>query len=217
MLIIPPQKQYFALSGFIYIEEYLFLQHKRMNMRENVLLCIGVVLMALVGMSSCSSDDENDNNISPVDVNDGPIAAFFKTELPERHSDSEYYLITRSFFFDPETLGGVQIEENIVCVINSRQELAEIYQGEKELPEIDFDKYTLIIGQQIMPYHGFYVAQKDLSAGDNGLVLTLYARNDDELLSCAHQNLYFWGLYPKLSQKMVSVNVVKRYTNRPDK
>ena len=186
-------------------------------MRKNVLLWMCVVLMALVGMSSCSSDDENDNNISPVDVNDGPIAAFFKTELPERHSDSEYYLITRSFFFDPETLGGVQIEENIVCVINSRQELAEIYQGEKELPEIDFDKYTLIIGQQIMPYHGFYVAQKDLSAGDNGLVLTLYARNDDELLSCAHQNLYFWGLYPKLSQKMVSVNVVKRYTNRPDK
>ena len=176
-------------------------------------LSVFYVLTVFIG---CSSDDENDNSISPVNVSDGPIATFFKTELPERHSDSEYYLITRSFFFDPETLGGVQLEANIICVINSRQELAEIYQGEKELPEIDFDKYTLSIGQQIMPYHGFYVAQKDLSAGDNGLVLTLYARNDDELLICAHQNLYFWGLYPKLSQKTVSVNVIKEYSNHPD-
>ena len=28
--------------------------------------------------------------------------------------------------------------------------------------DIDFDKYTLIIGQQIMPYCGFYVAKKEL-------------------------------------------------------
>ena len=107
--------------------------------------------------------------------------------------------------------------ENMVYVINSQQELADIYVGKKKLPEIDFDKYTLIIGQQIMPYRGFYIAKKKLSNGDNGLILNLYAKNDRELLPCASQNLYFWGLYPKLSQKMVSVNVVKRYTNRPDK
>ena len=103
--------------------------------------------------------------------------------------------------------------ENMVYVINSQQELADIYVGKKKLPEIDFDKYTLIIGQQIMPYCGFYVAKKELLADDSGLILNLYARNDRESLPCASQNLYFWGLYPKLSQKTITVNAFIGYTN----
>jgi hypothetical protein len=118
------------------------------------------------------------NVIPSIDVAGTPTASFFDTELPEYHQRSGSTQGTKSFFYDPNLLGGTNIYENAVCVINSRQELADIYLGEKELPEIDFDKYTLILGQQIMPYHGFYVAKKELVAEDNGLVLNLYARND---------------------------------------
>lgn len=36
------------------------------------------------------------------------------------------------------------------------------------------------------------------------------------MLPLALMNLYYWELYPKLSQKNISVNVIKEYTNRPD-
>ena len=170
----------------------------------------------IVGCTS-SDNDEDDSIIMPVNMNDGPVAEFFKTELPEMHSSSDYYHQTESFFINPEFLDGVAIVEDIVCVINSREELADVYLGNKDLPEIDFDKYTLIIGQQIMPFLGFYVGKKELVADNNGFVFKLYARHDgkdDEVRATALQFLYFWAFYPKLSQKTITVNVIREYPNR---
>ena len=105
---------------------------------------------------------------------------------------------------------------NVVCLINSRQELEAIYSGSRELPEIDFDKYTLIIGQQIMPCLGFYLAKKELQVGDEGLILKLYARNDSEIHAHMLQNLYYWELYPKLVQKVITVEDYKDYQYTPE-
>ena len=182
-------------------------------MRKYVL--IFSVLIATACLCACSSDDDF---IPQINLTDGEIFDFFNSELREMHSDDNY-IASRSFFYeiiDPVDHDGMPIMENMVYIINSQQELADIYVGKKKLPEIDFDKYTLIIGQQIMPYRGFYIAKKKLSNGDNGLILNLYAKNDRELLPCASQNLYFWGLYPKQSQKTITVNAFKEYTNRPD-
>ena len=167
--------------------------------------------------TGCSSDNDtttNETNL-PSNWTDEAIEDFFNTELPVTHHSLEYFT-SHSFFCEDKSGMKSAIKENIVCVINSRQELAEIYLGEKEIPEIDFEKNTLIIGQQIMPSLGFYVAKKELLADDDGLVLTLYAKNDLVNLPLALMNLYYWELYPKLSQKNISVNVIKEYTNRPD-
>ena len=173
------------------------------------------VLIATACLCACSSDDDS---IPQIYLTDGEIVDFFNSELQELHSD-DYYRTSKSFFYtiiDSVNYDGMAIKKDMVYIINSQQELADIYVGKKKLPEIDFEKYTLIIGQQIMPYLGFYVAKKKLSLGDNGLILNLYAKNDRELLPCASQNLYFWGLYPKQSQKTITVNAFKEYTNRPD-
>ena len=173
------------------------------------------VLIATACLCACSSDDDS---IPQIYLTDGEIVDFFNSELQELHSD-DYYRTSKSFFYtiiDSVNYDGMAIKKDMVYIINSQQELADIYVGKKKLPEIDFEKYTLIIGQQIMPYLGFYVAKKKLSLGDNGLILNLYAKNDRELLPCALQNLYFWGLYPKQSQKTITVNAFKEYTNRPD-
>jgi len=165
----------------------------------------------------CNSNDESipEGTILPICLTDGEIADFFNTELKERHHSNDSYNISTSFFYDIEKHGGTPgINKDTVCIINSRQELADVYQGKKELPAIDFNKYTLIIGQQNMPYLGFFVAKKVLLKGDNGLILNLYTKNEEELLSCAIQNLYFWGIYPKLSQKTISVNIFKEYIYR---
>ena len=183
-------------------------------MKKNCVLWMFAMLMLAVGMSSCSSDDE-DNIVPQINTANGTIEDFFNTEFPVTH-DSFEYSNSHSFFCEEKSGIKSAITENIVCVINSRKELADIYLGEKEIPEIDFEKNTLIIGQQIMPCLGFYVAKKELLADDDGLVLTLYAKNDLVNLPLALMNLYYWELYPKLSQKNISVNVIKEYTNRPD-
>ena len=174
---------------------------------RKVLFLTCIIAGILVG---CSSDD---SIILPINVTDGPIAVFFNAELPELNKSSDFYRNSKSFFYDPDSYGGTAIEENRVCIINSRQELADIYLGDKELPEIDFDKYTLVIGQQIMPVLGFYIVNKKLVESGEEFVLKLYARNDGEVLATALQNLYFWGLYPKLAQKTISVSVSTYYSN----
>ena len=175
------------------------------------------MLLSVVMLLSCNnSDDEGFDNgsesdgstISPINVSEGPIADFFNVEWPNK-TDRAYN--AKSFFYDSSRDFGLQVTESVVSLINSRQELADIYLGDKELPDIDFDKYTLIIGRQKMPYPYFYVAKQELIAGKDGLILNLYANNDEEILPCMKHCMYFWGLYPKLSQKAIIVNVSENY------
>ena len=165
------------------------------------------VIVAATWLCACSSDDDdndfeeiNPNAIQPVNLTDGDIVDFFNLD-PHR--------LSIPFFQDGNY-------DNKVYVINSRQELADVYLGEKELPAIDFDKYTLIIGQQKMPCLGFYITKKELVPNEDGLQLTIYARNDGEILSLMIQRLFFWGLYPKLSQTTITVKVFKKYTKFPE-
>lgn len=136
--------------------------------------------------------------IQPIDVTGSPIEDFFNVELRNT---------AMAFFFD----GDRPICDNFVYVVNSRQEFADVYQGKKELPEVDFEKYTLIIGKEMMPCLGFYIAKKELLAREDGLELTIYTKNDNEICALALQNLYYWGLYPKQSQKKISVIAIEEY------
>ncbi len=176
------------------------------------------VIVAATWLCACSSDDNdndfddfNPNAIQPISLTGGDIVEFFNSELPEMHSGNDNYKMSIPFLMDDDNYN------NEVHVINSRQELADLYVGEKELPAIDFDKYTLIIGQQKMPSLGFYIVKKELEPKENGLQLTIYARNDSELLSTMIQRLYFWGIYPKQSQTAITVKVIKKYANFPEK
>ena len=188
------------------------------------IMCFISCVFALSLLYACSSSDEIDSVgsgkvtpdshtsiIQPIDVADSPIAEFFKAELPYETNYSE------SFFCDFSRVEPEPIWEDMVYVINSRQELADIYHGNRDLPEIDYDKYTLIIGQQMMPFLGFYVSKQELEKGSDGVIFNLYARHDshdDSVVSLAVQLLYFWGIYPKQEQKAISVNVIKEFPNR---
>ena len=185
----------------------------------NKFVCIISLLFATSCLFSCSSEEDSipEEVIMPISLTDGEIVDFFKSELPVMHHSGDYYLTSYSFFYDSIAYGGMAIKEDLVYVINSRQELSDIYLGKKELPSIDFEKYTLIIGQHIAPYHGFYITKKELLTNENGLIMNLYAKNDFEVLPCALQNLYFWDLYPKQSEKAISVNVFEEYTYFADR
>lgn len=175
-------------------------------MKKYVLLIISVIVAA-TWLCACSSDNDDDDNDFDV-FNPNAIQPIMKEGAVVDFFNSEFY----KSFFDDE----FRDLDHHVYVINSRQELADIYFGEKELPAIDFDKYTLIIGQLVMPYPGFYFVKRELEPSENGLQLTIYVRNDGEVLSCVLKHLYFWEIYPKQSQKTISVKVLHKYTQFPD-
>ena len=168
-------------------------------------------LMFLTGalMASCSDDDEG--TVIPSLEADEAVTEFFNEALPEKgHSNSFFcHLDTNIHMIVP-------IWENFVYVINNREQLEDFYQGDKELPEIDFRKYTLIIGQQKIGCQENYLVEKRLTADDEGLHLYLHTKHDSEVKTLAIQLLHYWGLYPKLQQKLVSLDVFHEYTKMPE-
>ena len=157
-------------------------------MKKYMFLFVSVLFLLGVGMAACSSDEEggNDNNIiTPV--------ANMSNEVKN--------------FFDEEVANNAFILENPngVVAVNSISELEDIYEGEKPFPDIDFSKYTLIIGEKTMPSGGYYVNRQELNIKLN--TLNVYLKNDLDYRPQVLTHLYFWGLYPKYG-KNISLNVI---------
>ena len=106
---------------------------------------------------------------------------FFNQELPFEKS-------SESFF--------VGSDKDECYVINSLEELKSIYCGEREIPYINFDKYTLVIGQKVMPdfYHPEY--KQELEFRNHRCDLNLYVPDYGSGIK-AIQHFYYWAFYPK--------------------
>lgn len=186
-------------------------------------------LLAGAFMAGCSDDGNEAFVVNTVEGDgaeptivvkavemDGVVADFFNAELPGYSSEDAKRTSgprSKAFFYDKEQ--DWYIEESRVHVINSRQELADIYQGDRELPEIDFGSYTLIVGQVRVGYKS-YLVEKQLTSDDDGLHLYLHVRNDNEVFECTNSNRYYWALYPKQLQQLVSLVVYGECPKAPE-
>ena len=166
---------------------------------------------------ACSSDDESENVtddsserklndlggklISPVQEGDNFVATsdFFNSELP-------FGTYSKGFFVGSCEQSG----EEVCYTINSKKELEDIYSGDKDLPEIDFQQYTLVIGERIMPALGYKCAKQEIvyATKDSDPVLNLYIENIYEYKPTALSPLYFWGLYPIKHLSDIKINII---------
>ena len=136
--------------------------------------------------------------ISTVPVSE-EVKAFFDEVLP-------YFpnlpLELSPFSFSPNM-------ESEFFVLNSEQELRDVYKGEKHLPQLDFEQNTLIIGQMLMPGASFYLESVELRVYDDRNVLAIYTREPPYLYSTLY-NLYFWGLFPKIENNISDLIQINR-------
>lgn len=169
-------------------------------MKKTLWLFLAVILAA-AGLASCSGSDD-DETVSGEDTAipvlaesavGSDIVAFFNTELPKMSGNP-----SPSFF-----LGSNQ---NVCRIINSKQELEKYYEGERELPAIDFNAYTLVVGQQRMGYSRCYAEKFTLRRGYNCVVLNLYVNSPDSHYDVI-TNMYYWGLCSKFYAKNVTVSI----------
>jgi hypothetical protein len=167
-------------------------------MMKNMVLILSILLATL---GSC--DKKNDSNsieiINPISLADDSVLSVFLGQ----HLPTPSVQKSECFFVENN------IDQSIV--INSMSEFENsIYCSDIMFPEIDFESYTLIIGQHRMPNSFYRVVEQNIFTADSFLTLNLKVAllEDGGSSWPAFSTLYYWGLYPKIKKKNIHINIV---------
>jgi len=101
--------------------------------------------------------------------------------------------------------------EDTCLMINTIDEFRDAYECTGNLPEIDFDNYTLIIGKVRMGAGGYYVSEQKIIKVCTLVLSVEVDYNEDEGQPAVFCVIYYWGLYPKLPNKPFYVEYKPRY------
>ena len=123
--------------------------------------------------------------ISTVPVSE-EVKAFFDEALPKEEGNTAY------FYFDNHATSSYSY-----YVINNEKELRERYKGNKELPIIDFGKYSVIIAKfpVISSLDNYYLELHQYKDSTISLVFCF------KVPDCVYSGTYdshIWGLFPKI-------------------
>lgn len=146
--------------------------------------------------SGVSVDSDSLSNTSTsLNVGDSSsvISEFLQSHYP---SGTEY----RTFFEDNE--------ESQCLVINTTEELLNNYIGIDSFPDIDFNRYTLVVGQEIMPESYYTILRQELRPIGDEFILYIYVPELDGWF-CSVQHLFYWGIYPKMQSPKITVEIIK--------
>jgi len=155
------------------------------------------MLLTLAGLISCQKMDTFHEIVEPAiseNVND-----FFQTHF------SGFINPIHEHFFGDNKVG----HESSKCIlINSKEEFEKhISDSSIELPEIDFNQYTLIVGRHHMIYRTtkYVIVEQKIVSKRKKLELNMTVERPDFAFT-ASMMFYYWGMYPKLPSKPVHVN-----------
>lgn len=189
---------------------------------KKVFLILGM-LLTLGMFCACSSGDEADS--SPLERGDHTSRSEEKTDSTKLEEDSmEIKMVSMdggvyAFFkeklwnnYNHDSRDSFSIGEDMCYRIDSKEEFVAIYTGTDELPEIDFSKYTLLLGSKGYdnPDTDVDNCKQVLTESEDGYNLNLYSRHrDGEWTSlCINLQIFYYGLYPKLEDKEITVNLI---------
>lgn len=163
-------------------------------------------------MTGCSNDDgassansgeigmELTSDIKAASM-DESVHSFFQDKIQKAYLDAGYH-----------AKDGFSLKENTCFRIDSKEELKAMYQGTDELPEIDFSKYTLLLGSKV--YCDFDTdvenIQQVLTESRNSYNLNLISthREGDWGSASITLQILYYGFYPKLKDKEITVNLI---------
>ncbi len=166
-----------------------------MAMKSNII--VSLLLMGCFFLSCSVADIPDEGVVSPVSAPDY-ISAFFEEHLP-KHSQSFYQADFK--FSDRE------FSENECFLINSKSEFKAVIADGVQVPDIDFKRYSLIIGQCVLGDPGYTLREQVIDLESDEMVLQLEYIKVDGVVPCVITNFYFWGLYPKLPDLPLEVEM----------
>jgi len=127
--------------------------------------------------------------ILPIVVTDQKTIAFFNQCLFTNRPTNT----PSSCFFT--TLGR---DKDTCIMINTMEEFRHTYECTDDLPEIDFDSYTLIIGKKKVNHTGYSVLSWKILSNCS---LTLYLELSGQNSGGGTLLIHHWGIYPKLPDR----------------
>lgn len=127
------------------------------------------------------------------------VYLFFKKELPPT---------SMSYMANPFLFGD---EPDVCQVVNSYDELWAIYKGSEPLPIIDFDSYTLLVGKKETSQFSERLSRQSFYEDNGTYFLDIYYSGD--LFFQTIVSVYYWGLYPKLDERLINVSVFFEQVN----
>ena len=168
-------------------------------MMKKIFYAISLLLAFSLVITSCSKEEnraapyEKDSETTVTPVESQNVTDFFNTTLPNDGEVSQYFFTS------------VSPQRDICSVVNSRAEFEAIYSGVEELPEIDFEKYSLVIGM-VMLSGGYRIEEFNLGKTTDALVVNLDIRRLDGTFLTGFFPSYYWGLYEKLPKRDITMN-----------
>jgi hypothetical protein len=191
-----------------------------------------IYLMATV-IGACFCACESSNNHSDYLVGSVP-------DLPTRRSnvDEDTYLRLSAFFQAelhhpyykdggeayPGFFGELKYDAQPCYLINSMEEFLAAYKGNEQLPEVDFERYSILVGRTYRIDGSESLGIYNLIDEDDHYRMHLAILrnvNPDYLYTADIGDLFYWELYPKREPKPINIErrVVERvidYHKGPD-
>ena len=189
------------------------------------------MMAAVIGACLCACESSNNHSDDPIgSVPDLPtkrsnvdedtylrLSAFFQTELhhPYYRDGGEVY---------PGFFGELEYDAQPCYLINSMEEFQAAYKGNEQLPDVDFERYSVLVGRTYRidgsESLGIYnlVDEDDHYRMYLGILRNV---NPDYGYTCDIGDLFYWELYPKRESKPINierrvVEAVVDYAKGPD-
>ena len=163
-------------------------------MKIRTLILAAALLLSGAGFAGCSDSDE-----APTAAGTPPVAPsqeitdFFDAHLSGHETDFNFSYM--------------DCYETECFLINTAEELRKIVPEPIELPDIDFAKYSLIVGQHVFGEPRYSLESQAVETGTDALTLNLVYSEFCGIAPAMVAPYYFWGLYDKLPEYEVNVNI----------
>ena len=181
-------------------------------MKKSCIFWMFALLMLAVGMSSCSSDETEEIPYNRENYNFGQVkgvdddtyqrlSIFFQSELHDPFYND--FGVASSTFF-----GELEWDAQPCYLINSMEEFRAVYQGNKQLPEVDFTRYSVLVGRTYRIDGSESLRSFSLvDEGDHYLMAIVILRNINPNYgyTCDIGDLFYWNIYPKLETKPITI------------
>ena len=152
-------------------------------------LLFSTLLFLAVGMAVTACSSEEDEYSEERES----LAEFFKKSFPQE-KDGEGTNVTDVPF------GGFNKQGSVCKVISSYDELKSSYQGNEILPEVDFSRYSLVIGRAWLNV-GYKFKKLTMTKEEGNTVVALHFTVLYDAVFALVTYYYYWALCPKFTPK----------------
>ena len=163
-------------------------------MKIRTLILAAALLLSGAGFAGCSDSDEQPTAAGTPPVTPSQdVSDFFDAHLSGHETDFNFSYM--------------DCYETECFLINSVEEFRAIAPEPIELPDIDFAKYSLIVGQHVFEEPRYSLESQAVETGTDALTLNLVYSEFCGIAPAMVAPYYFWGLYDKLPEYEVNVNI----------